>query len=147
MSFTNLYTEILQDDGAILKAEVTDIINTFLKDISFKIPHPHRSRLATVHAGALHSLRTNDFAPEFIEKFALAIKTSVVSAVTFYPFLSKDVQISISLYTFYCIIVDDGWHEMGDDLKTFNSNLFFGQVQDHNGYAQPQRYLDGIAET
>lgn len=69
---------MLDEDSAALKAEFTDIVNSFLQNLSFQIPNSQHLDFNTIQEGVLHYLRRENLALDFAEQHRSALKDSVI---------------------------------------------------------------------
>jgi hypothetical protein len=67
MALRRLYGDALDDDYSILKARVTEIADTFLRDISFQMPDQQNCNLE-IEENVLRRLRSDNFPTDFIQR-------------------------------------------------------------------------------
>ncbi|KAL1849307.1 hypothetical protein Plec18170_007599 [Paecilomyces lecythidis] len=110
------------------KDRYADIIRKFLEDISFELPNFDYDVSTVTDRVERHFIMQN-FETEFIAKVRPIIRWSAAYAVATYPFVNRQTQETIGIYTSYAIIIDDFPNDYRQDLKLFNSRVLRGAMQ------------------
>ncbi|PYI03547.1 terpenoid synthase [Aspergillus sclerotiicarbonarius CBS 121057] len=115
--------------GTISKREYEDIVNGFLRDISFQPPVLEfdsglKSRLE-------NRLESYGISRRFITEIEPCINTATKISSCSYPFVSPEVLEAIALYATYVISIDDMTSEILPDLENYGSQLILGRPPRH----------------
>ncbi|PWY83875.1 terpenoid synthase [Aspergillus sclerotioniger CBS 115572] len=115
--------------STITKRDYEDVINGFLKDISFQPPTMEFDM--GLKTRVENRLESYGISQEFITEIELCIKTATKISSCSYPFASREVLEAIALYATYVISIDDITGNILPDLQSYGSQLVHGQTHRH----------------
>ncbi|EAU36583.1 predicted protein [Aspergillus terreus NIH2624] len=109
--------------SSVSRKDFEDLINGFIKSISYRRPEVHGSVIALKDATEAGLLAT--------ARIQMVVKTGVAISSCAYSHTSREVQEAIAEYTVLLTAVDDLAVNMSEDLRTFASKILLGQPLEH----------------
>ncbi|KAJ5555173.1 terpenoid synthase [Penicillium sp. DV-2018c] len=121
--------EKIHPNSTVSKKEYADIVNGFLREISYQPPQfGFDVELGT---RVKKHLESHGLSPEFIQQIGPCINTATKITSFTFSFVSHEVQEAIALYATYVITIDDLTADILPDLKTYGAQLVAGQPHQH----------------
>ncbi|OOF98703.1 hypothetical protein ASPCADRAFT_2138 [Aspergillus carbonarius ITEM 5010] len=122
-------SENISPGSTISKRDYEQVVNGFLKDISFLPPTIEFDM--GLKTRVENRLASYGISREFITKIEMCIKTATKISSFSYPFASSEVLEAIALYATYVISIDDMTSKILPDLQNYGSHLVHGQSHQH----------------
>ncbi|EYE98762.1 terpenoid synthase [Aspergillus ruber CBS 135680] len=126
---TSASSSKLVPDCQLTKKEYEDIINSFLQEISFKIPV--LSCNLELKRQVRNRLKSQGVSAAVIEQIQVSIETGVKITSCTYSFASPPIQEAIATYASYVISIDDLTSGLSKDLQIYTTKLTLGQPHQH----------------
>ncbi|GES61080.1 terpenoid synthase [Aspergillus terreus] len=116
--------------SSVSRKDFEDVINGFLKSISYRRPEVHANILALKDATEARLLATGVSA-DLIARIQMFVETGVAASSCTYSHTSREVQEAIAEYSVLAAAIDDLAVNMTEDLRTFASKILRGQPLEH----------------
>lgn len=129
-------------DTDIIRAECTQILQSFLNEIRYKIPTYQLN--TSLESQIKQHFYKEGFEENFIRGLHPIIETSAGIAATTFHSTPPEVQRTVGIYTTYAIAIDDRASTMKEDLKKFSSNLLAHMPQGNELLSSFALFLTGI---
>ncbi|GAB1216721.1 hypothetical protein ATERTT37_005939 [Aspergillus terreus] len=127
--------------SSVSRKDFEDVINGFLKSISYRRPEVHANVLALKDATEARLLATGVSA-DLIARIQMVVKTAVAISACAYSHTSREVQEVIAEYTVLVTTMDDHAVNMTEDLRTFASKVLLGQPLEHELFCSTKIWME-----
>lgn len=122
-------TNKISSNSKVTKEFYEDLIDDFLRKVSFKSPSfvYDEGLMDRVEA----QLQFHGLSDKFIDKVEPYTRTAVDMTFTTYSYLPPKIQEVIAIYTVYVLIIDDLADEFAQDLRAYATSLTSDQSPDN----------------
>jgi hypothetical protein len=127
--------------SSVSRKDFEDVINGFLKSISYRRPEVHANVLVLKDATEARLLATGVSA-DLIARIQMVVKTAVAIRACAYSHTSREVQEVIAEYTVLAATMDDHAVNMTEDLRTFASKVLLGQPLEHELFCSTKIWME-----